>query len=406
MVCITKIKSDADKIQYLNFFSTIEKIWNLPAEEFNEWRRKNDLPILYRNLKRELPKFQEWLDNYQLTYEEHFLTAPHTGDLFAGTGEYEFVEYLIKDVKKHIITKAFDSDKHISFRKKFDEIKIISKRTFIPYLCWAERNLGEDLGGKLQYNQWEGDESSQPSSAILFHSFKVRKLGQIRLSNIPICDRNLDFIDLDHLEFSGNFRCSGETKINFSSCRGWNIHSSGIGVTIRYCNLGQFKCSNSSIWLNCYKCRIWEPSFIDTDITGMSFDKCDLLYPSFERCDIVPYNFHYIPAIKEFRFFGEKENYRIFRHAFQSIGQMSEAKKYFYLEKKYERKDTFVGIVGHDIYSNILKKLIDIKENFFEKKFVLLLKHIWEKIIGHHVYAKTILICNYIISLFDNLLWG
>lgn len=252
--------------------------------------------------------------------------------------------------------KSFDDDRHISFMRKFNRIEILLKKKFLPYLSWAEINIEKDFSKLLQYNHWSGDESCEPSVAFLFPEFTVKKIGQIKLSDIATCNRNLDFMDLDYIEFSGNFQFGEETKINFSSCRGWNILSSGISnFTLRYCNLGQLTCSDSLVYFNFYKCRIWEPSFVKTNISGISFDNFDLLNPSFDGCDIVPYNFHYMPELKDARFFGEKENYRIFRHAFKSIGQMSEAKKYFYLERKYlliaNNRKRF-------LYQFFLKKLI------------------------------------------------
>lgn len=66
MVHVTKITSDAGKNNYSEYFENILKLWNLTPDKFNEWRRKNDLPVLYRKFQRELPRFQEWLDSYNL----------------------------------------------------------------------------------------------------------------------------------------------------------------------------------------------------------------------------------------------------------------------------------------------------------------------------------------------------
>jgi hypothetical protein len=103
------------------------------SDDFNKFRRLNELPLLYQKFKEVLPSFEEWLRLYDLKYRENFLHAPHTGQLFFGENQYEFVRFWKKNKIKSYIGKDFPrNDKHL---------QIISVKRFIPYLGWAKKNL-------------------------------------------------------------------------------------------------------------------------------------------------------------------------------------------------------------------------------------------------------------------------
>src|SRR5690349_15345991 len=58
-------------------------LWRMPAHEFNEWRRQNDLPELLAFFKRDLPHFEEWQAVHAIT-DDTFLAVTQPSRFFRG----------------------------------------------------------------------------------------------------------------------------------------------------------------------------------------------------------------------------------------------------------------------------------------------------------------------------------
>lgn len=58
-----------------------QDIWKLSSEEFNKWRRENDLPLLLKFFHESLPFFGEWQKKFKLT-DDIIISHDHTGDFF------------------------------------------------------------------------------------------------------------------------------------------------------------------------------------------------------------------------------------------------------------------------------------------------------------------------------------
>lgn len=341
----------------------IEDLWKLSPEEFNSWRRSNDLPQLLNYFNRKLPKFSEWFSTFSID-NNIFLNAPHTGQWFLGEEENLFIEYFDNGKQNFVITRSFKED--FSFRSKHRKIEIVNQLKFIPYIYWAKNKIGKvkfiKIGNNssqytdtFKYNNW--DETNNFSKARLLSDHIVLKLGQIKLSNEIICGRNLDFVDLDKIIFSDGFPQTGngsESKavINFSSCRNWIFDSAdGHYFQVSSSTVMFLKCYDSRVSFDFKNCDVWSPVFKNCDVTTLNFDNTMVLSPTIEKTELT--YFSYTPSPKPRPWVAHKDNYRIFRFAFQSIGKIYEAKKYYYLEKCSEREELFYH---YKIHENLFPK--------------------------------------------------
>ncbi|MCW5214381.1 hypothetical protein VU13_03585 [Desulfobulbus sp. US5] len=303
-------------------------LWNLPPEKFNSLRKKKDLPFLFKIFNKELEKFDYWLKDNNLTYND-FLDAPHTGDLFTGEREKEYVRFLRNKEKKVAISASFDEE--YEFYKKYEDIVEIEKKKFIPYLIWAQKKLGIDYTEKFKYTHWEG------SHAYLFYPLhRVFNLSGIKMPINLMQNRNLDFTCLDKLSLYGGG--NQEIKINFSSCCDWNIEleeNRSCSLYFSNSNIAFLKINNSSIFIHAKESSLKEPYFKKTDINGFEIKNCSLDHPVFESCNIIPYNFSYI---QNKNWLGEEENYRRFSLVFKQNGHTEISGQCFFQQKRYERK--------------------------------------------------------------------
>lgn len=361
--------------------------------EFNEWRKENDLPRLFDILHHNLNGFKEWIDTFGLN-KDIFINAPRTGELFTGKEIFDFVSYTCNKKKKFIIKQSSINIKKILEKESF--IHNVSVIKFIPFLHWAEKNI-DKIGSvpKIEYTKW--DESGELSNAYLLNWMPALKLGQIKLkADKEIQDRNLDFTDLDSITFSG-FIVSKPATIRFASCRNWKINNESrmFGVTVEKCCMFRLECLNAYLAMNFLHCQIFEPSFNGTYFYELSIIKSMLLNPQLDKTEVV--NFKYVPLENPRCPQNEKDNYRRFRFSFQGVGNLNEAKKCYYNEKCSER----------EIFFEELKKNNDIPEKTNNISF-------WTKVV------RNVLILNfkennqqakrrfrrYIYSSFQYYLWG
>ena len=321
------------------------QLWVLPPEEFNEWRKQNDLPKLLSFFKKNLPLFNEWLEVSKIT-DMDFCNAPHTGEWFMGRDMLNFVEYIENDDEKIVICQDFN-DK-FKFLSKHYEIKSQRSFSFIPYIQWGKKKIGKDkfilidklnngYSDTLKYNLWSGGANSQ---AHLLREFSVLKLGEFNLnSNTDISQRNLDFVNLDSLTITGkNYFGSHATEINFSSCRSITLNETSLHhISFKYCEVNNFNCINGSIQDFLFEhCSLNSFSCTKSNINGLKIVQSRFVNPLITRTEIQ--RFIYQPNEQYNRFKEEEDICRRLRTVFQNIGRRAEAEHYYYLERNYERK--------------------------------------------------------------------
>src|SRR5665213_4471447 len=116
----------------------ILSLWRLPKEEFNEWRRINDLPDLLGFFKT-LPRFSEWQTEQEFE-DADILSVDHTSHLFVG----EHVRYLVDLTQP---TNAIGRTERLvsiflSQPIPLGSTIIHSFRPFAPYFDWLKRKQG------------------------------------------------------------------------------------------------------------------------------------------------------------------------------------------------------------------------------------------------------------------------
>ena len=405
-------------------------LWDLEPEAFNEYRRKNDLPRLLKYFKKELPYFEEWMDEYGIT-EDIFISAPHTGEWLIGVDTRTLEDYC--DINE----TDFSSYEYTHFRpgivRNAKDDKAIWKGSYLPYIKWGQKKTGktnfilsdkrnETYSNNLEYHSFRGNQKKDSTRAQLLKNYCVLKLGQTHLSDgVDISKRNLDFTDLDFLKMSGDGHCSKETRISFSSCREIVFENCSLHhVYFSNSDLEKLEIKNSEIQdFTFNRCRLKIPQFVDSVVNGFTIKNGFLTTPDFRRTDIQ--GFAYEPNKHDWFYSlrNEIDVSRRMRYAFQSIGRRHHAGKYYCRERCYERKDLwdFYKYHGKEFPSRKYwweqKKLM---EGFRDKRIDLLL--LLKILCKMAVYYGKILLnpfylirfikykLKYFLSLGEYVLWG
>jgi hypothetical protein len=65
----------------MNKEDNIDELWNMSSEDFNNWRRQNDLPKLLLFFNEYLPFFKEWQKDNGIS-NDYFLLSDNTSEFF------------------------------------------------------------------------------------------------------------------------------------------------------------------------------------------------------------------------------------------------------------------------------------------------------------------------------------
>ena len=401
-----------------------QELWSLSAEDFNEWRRANDLPFLLEFFKNELPNFCDWMNEQGVT-DEAFVKALHTGEWFLGKHVRQFLNYFEKEKPRFVISEQFDP--HYSSFASQENAKTL---LFKPYLAWgAEKHGRKDFipidrgksnnSDSVIFQMWRENGISE---AYLLREVRVLKLGQYELRDpINIGGRNLDFADLDFLTISGERHGGYGTVINFSSCRNLSLVNAGLHhVTFTNCFVENFRCIDSRMQDFVFKnSEIDRPEIRNSTINGLSFEDSRVAAPIIERTEIQ--RFTYKPRSKSRDYSGEADVCRRFRTAFQNIGKNAEASQYYFREQCLERKALWSPYLQFEHlsefpkrkYNGRLRQLFKFwKEGHFDnwKSFDLFLDilffHVKVWLIPRYIRRALTYKIQYFVSFFWSFLWG
>lgn len=321
--------------------------WLMPSDEFNEWRAQNDLPLLREFFIARLPRFREWLDEFRIDAEMFCRIVP-TGTLFTGSGTKLVVREEIANepnsfYRHRKLTRA-------QFEARYKELgqPVPACFEFEPYFAWAKRKLGRERYFRLDasndsridgfiFNRWTSHKIPEKSRASLLGDFETLKLGGVTLNErIYIGGRNLDFADLDHIVVKDKWHGPGAVEINFSSCRHMVFAETLLHhFEFRQCDMDRLSCLKSDLYnFKFIECTGKQPAFSESRLSKVSFLK-GTLFPDFAACDLQditykPRRGHSPSAVSD--------EYRRLRSVAQGAGKRYEASRYYYLERKYERK--------------------------------------------------------------------
>lgn len=307
-------------------------LWNLPPKQFNEWRRKNDYPVIFSTFEDKLPFFNEWLDKTKITKD--LLFEYGIGE-FVGTEELLSVLHYEHDDKKRLFKTA---EKRISHLKNSKHIKKEVK--YQPYFYWLKKNKNQkvydDTKRDFRISSWIN------KNPQFMKSFFLLDLGGTHIDSPILSERLLDFVCLDEVEIVGALN-NTFVHIWFSSAKGMKING---GVA----------------FLDFYKTPLWDSGYggIKKELTlsdglfqDLHFKDCDLRFhavrsklsscsfeglmfdSTLEHSEILKSNF--LTGKNDFSKIGaEKEYYSKIKVLYSNTGNHYEAGRYFYKEKYSE----------------------------------------------------------------------
>lgn len=324
-----------------------DNLWQMPAQSFNAWRARNDLPVLFDYFFEHLPRFQEWLETYGLSKHIFCHTVP-TGVLFRGSGEQSLYDVAIDG------TAFFNStvlgDQPYTYEESKPEQRGAQRISYQPYLDWLKRveRKARPLLLDKQNDYWsnrfeyrahgaflEGDVGTP--RAFLFRGFPVLKLGDCTISDfVDLNQRNLDFVDLDRLIVTGKWHGQAFKKIAFSSLWGLEIREAELYfVELFNCDGYEIQVTDSKIqdlWF--VESTSYQTHFSTSGLIKIKFIESECGF-SFDRCDVV--GFVYTPTDQTTPTF-ISHNYRHLRTAYQWTGKRLESAEAYYCERQYERR--------------------------------------------------------------------
>jgi len=332
---------------------TIEELWELPFEDFNHWRRENDLKLLFEHFEKVLPLFSNWLAKFSLSVE-YILSTDQPGKFFHG--KYESVVY---ETNEHGFMKY--SIFAISGKAAKEEISKTDANAifFEPYIYWSSNELKRKtiipggISGEQEnfiYGLYQSDEPSS-SQAFLCTGFKVLKLGGVTINGFgKFLLRNLDFCNLDFLNVvDGKYDLSRESNMHYSTLRNLIVEAQGRFCKFVRCNFQNLKIENSDLYgFEFEECNIFKASVATSRLSDILFYKCPMSLLNFIQVSVA--RISYIPpnqgygtgraglheAIAEIN--------KSFRILYQNNGMRKEAASAYYFERLNEMYGSWFGI--------------------------------------------------------------
>lgn len=357
---------------------TTKDLWNLTPSNFNQWRKDNDIPILINFFCSKLPDFEIWKKEFYIT-NEILLEVDNIGLFFQGKDKkflYQYENYHGNLNYGFIDPKNSSSLKNMIRISKKQETKYW---IFKPYLEWAKIrnswNRLKEIEKKEILNRFMYTVGSAPNSPKLVNwrfadDLKVTKLGGVTVKSF-INERNLDFTNLDYLTVKGDYHGNSRSEICYSHIADLTIKNAKWNFVIfRKCSFQNLKIINSNLQ---------DFIFIECDLFGLEVVNSSLLNFSLIKTSFTNFScinsklieFEYTPPKEEwFQLpLGTIENnmnaYKEIRVAYQNIGLVDEAKKYFAKEKEQRLFLSFGKISFRGLWYSIRKfRFDDIKEIF------------------------------------------
>ncbi|MEG6544903.1 potassium channel family protein [Acinetobacter bereziniae] len=404
-------------------YPNAKDLWNMNSSEFNKWRAKNDLPILFDYFHETLPEFDIWLKTLQITVQDMYLTL-NLGAFFYGKNEKIVINH--KDTNGAdqnfcIEKKELHSQRWKNIKNHFFERKTFVISTFTPYFEWIKKrtkNKNPILWDKINKSYTDqfffgGYRNIPPNSRThIWRGPELLKLGEVSLPEYAdLSKRNLDFTDLDGLTLS-KATASALNVISYSSLRFLSIKSTEQAFfTFNYCNFDNTKISNSRLQdFHFFNCRMGDFYLSDTKVYKLSFANCNVL-PFIE-------NSHLRDLIKVSSRRDDvtiEETYRLLKNAYNSTGQRKYAADFFYKEQVTHRKNLFHARTFYKYEEDYPPRLTESWTRVLKE---ITTKHRWNLLSKNLLYLfefikKPKYLFNYFrhkiewcYSLFDWILWG
>ncbi len=317
-------------------------LWEMSADDFNEWRKKNDYPRIISFLKLKLPKFNEWMQEQSVT--DDMLIEYTPSKLIQNVPKV----YLYTVSRKDVVKKLIDEKSYFVGELWYHQFIINERIEIIPYKKWYYSKHDSNI---LPLRNRTGC----GRKLYLMHELELLDLGNFDLDNklrqnltvndgIKSRTLNLDFVNLNDLRIN-HFNTGYNFRIWFSSAENISINGDFHFVNAYYTpfySMGSPKATNLKLSNGSF--QRW--TMIDSDfdfnaincnIIGWKFKGLDF-YASISNSDISNCDFK-ISNIKYKNDYNRaKELNASVKRIYSQIGKRKEASKYFYLEKQFERK--------------------------------------------------------------------
>lgn len=328
-----------------------EDLWKLNIDEFNQWRRENDLLRLFNCFQKKLPHFDEWLKEFNFTIE-FILNTDKPGGFFYWDTETILVKSTDQGFDDYFFI-PIESEAHNKRLSQKSESDTAIEYRFIPYLRWAKNKLGKEniieskysSDGTFRFVLRNAADSPQTSNTFIAPGIPVLKLGGTKIKGWSMTSHvNLDFADLDFLEVKGKHHSSTETNIFFSSCRYLVFKNSEVNFTNFYgCHFKKLQSKNSRFYsVRFFKCDLFGADFENSSLVNFVIDNCSMSSFSFNRVEVD--NLTYIPPKKNWysgtslTYENVLQNYKRLRVLYQNNGHRKEAGLAYFNERLYELK--------------------------------------------------------------------
>jgi len=363
------------------------ELWEMSPDDFNKWRRENDLKRLFECFQKTLPHFDEWLKENNLTIE-FILGTDNPGQFFYWKSD----TYCIKTTKENHISYFFVPVFNQRHEKQIQNTKdsiLENERSeqfiFKPYFAWVKKIHKIDKPIKTKYcgdletfRYTTGTAPNVPEmcSWSIAPGIPVLKLGGTKITGwFRFNDRNLDFTNLDFLEIDGKESRNREIQVFYSHCENISTINAVASFTKFYqCAFSNLNSTNSRFYrVGFYHCDIFKAYFENSIISNLIIEDCSANNFSFNRVEVE--NLDYTPPKKEYHcgvvmtYKTVAVNYKRFRILYQSNGLRQEASESYYNERLFELKYNWGSLEFIKSFTYLWKRNIDyglssIKQNF------------------------------------------
>ena len=370
------------------------ELWEMSPDDFNKWRRENDLKKLFECFQQNLPHFDEWLKENHLTID-FILETNNPGQFFHWNND----TYCIKSTKEDYVSYFFVPVYNKRHDKQIQKIKPVNldneqseQFKFKPYFFWIKEKhkilkpIKTKWSGDLEtfrYTTGTAPDVPEMCSWSISGGGTVLKLGGVKIDGwYKFNGRNLDFVNLDFLEIDGKNSWNREIQIFYSHCVNISTNNVEANFTKFYqCSFGNLKVTNSRFyWVEFYRCDIFKAYFENSNISNMIIDDCSANSFSFNRVEVE--NIDYLPPTKEYHcgvvmtYETVADNYKRFRILYQANGLRTEASEAYYNERLYEMKYDWGSLDLLKSFSYLWKNSIEYGLSSIKFNFQKLIKNI------------------------------
>lgn len=347
-------------------------LWQMPSDEFNNWRRKHDYPRIFSFFKKKLPEFDKWISDQNLSADFMF---EHSLSIFFDSSS-ELYLYRRGSSQKYFLSKW---SVKVSKTDNVDSIEFIRKIT--PYQEWYKKSTGKVTD--IRINRSIG------RSRFLFMHLEMLDLGNVTLNaRWDIGERLLDFTNLNDLKI---INCLSSIELRLWFCSAINLSIEGDLAFLNAYRTKFYSFSNekiSNLKLNNGNFQKWqiqdcEVSFIATNSTIQFWNVRGWDFRgSITNTELLDCDFSHLAVNSPIDFGRVKTLHGHLKNLYSQIGRKKQASNHFFLEKTFERK-SFLRV-----RANYNQQYYSAKGRF--GKFLL----------------KSNYFLKYVVSGFMNVLWG